>query len=194
MNFLAHLHLAHRAQLPLAGAILGDYFRGMLPPDLPAPLAASVQLHRRIDATTDRHPLVVAARATFAPGDRRYAGILLDILFDHALALDWSQHSTEPLAGFAWRAAAEVAGEPGWFERSGGTAPPADSFARLLTSYQSPEGIERAVLRTSVRLRRPEGLTNAMAGWRERMPALRADLPQLLRDLQFPDAAVLGGP
>lgn len=183
MNFLAHLWLADRSRLPLAGAILGDWFRGALPADLPPALAESVQLHRRIDATTDRHPLVAAARTGFPQGARRYSGILLDILFDHALALDWPHYSSEPLASFALRAAAEVASETGWFERAGGAAPPAEPFSRLLLSYTSPEGIERAVHRTSLRLRRPEGLVAALEGWEARMPALREGLPELLRDL-----------
>lgn len=183
MNFLAHLHLAERAALPLAGAILGDYFRGALPASLPSALARSVQLHRRIDATTDRHPVVAAARAGFPQGARRYAGILLDILFDHALALDWARYSAEPLERFAPRAAVEVATEPQWFELAGGTVPPPESFGRLLLSYRSAEGIEQAVLRTSRRLRQPEGLVNALAGWRDRMPEVRAGLPRLLEDL-----------
>lgn len=187
VNFLAHLWLAEQAQLPLAGALLGDYFRGALPADLPAPLAASVQQHRRIDAVTDRHPLVAAARETFAPGARRYAGILLDILYDHALALDWPAYSAEPLADFALRAAQAVASEPQWFERAGGTAPPAEAFTRLLLSYATTAGIERAVARTAARMRRPEGLLGALPGWEVRMPALRASLPQLLNDLRSGD-------
>lgn len=54
---------------------------------------------------TDRHPVVQAARAGFEPGARRYAGILLDILYDHCLALDWARYSDEPLAAFAQRGA-----------------------------------------------------------------------------------------
>lgn len=184
MNFLAHLWLAEQAHLPLAGALLGDYFRGALPPDLPAPLAASVQLHRRIDAVTDRHPLVVVARTTFAPGARRYAGILLDILYDHALALDWPQFSPEPLADFSRRAAQAVASEPRWFERAGGSAPPAQGLSRLLQSYATAAGIETAVQRTAARMRKPEGLLGTLPAWEARMPALREGLPQLLADLQ----------
>src|SRR4051812_19851449 len=125
MNFLAHLWLADRAELPLAGAILGDYFRGALPGDLPPALAGSVHLHRRIDATTDRHPGVQGVRAGFGSPARRYAGILLDILFDHALALDWERYAAEPLAAFADRAARDVAAESHWFGRLGAATPQA---------------------------------------------------------------------
>jgi len=184
MNFLAHLWLAEQAQLPLAGANLGDYFRGALPPELPAPLAASVQLHRHIDATSDRHPVVVAARAGFPDGARRYAGILLDLLYDHALALEWRAFSAEPLDDFAGRAAIDVGAEAKWFASSGGPVPSAAGFRALLLSYATEPGLQQAAERTARRLRRPEGMLEAMSDWRARVPALRNDLPVLLEDLR----------
>lgn len=183
MNFLAHLWLTDRAGLPLGGAILGDVLRGPLPRDMPEPLARSVRLHRSVDAHTDRHPLVVAARAQFATGARRYAGIVLDIAFDHALALDWSAYSKQPLDGFAERAGSEIAGDRAWFERAGAPAPDAAAFAALLRSYAEPAGIDRAMRRVARRLRRPEGLLHAAAGWSGWLPALRRDLPALVADL-----------
>jgi acyl carrier protein phosphodiesterase len=183
VNFLAHLWLADRARLPLAGAILGDVLRGPLPPDLPAPLAQSVRLHRRIDAATDRHPRVREARHRFAPPARRHAGIVIDVLFDHVLAREWGAYSTEPLAEFARRAALAVAAEPQWFDRGGAPVPAPLRFAALLASYRREAGIERALRRTAARLRQPSRLLEAMAGWRAHVPALRRDLPAVLADL-----------
>ena len=184
MNFLAHLWLSDRAHLPLAGAILGDTLRGALPADMPEPLACSVQLHRRVDAATDRHPRVQAARSRFQPGARRYAGILLDVLFDHVLAQDWPGYSGESLSAFADRAGRAVAGEGRWFERAHQRPPRADRFAELLFSYRLESGIELALRRTAGRLRRPQGMLDAMTGWRELVPGLRGDLPALLDDLR----------
>jgi acyl carrier protein phosphodiesterase len=183
MNFLAHLWLAEAAQLPLAGAVLGDWLRGALPAALPPPLAASVRLHRCIDAATDRHPLVRGARGRFPQGPRRYAGIVLDVLFDHALARHWPDYSREPLPEFAQRAAHAVALEASWFERAGGPAPRADAFSALLLSYRSAEGIERALRRTAQRLRDPERMSAAIAGWQQHVAALDPALPVLLHDL-----------
>jgi acyl carrier protein phosphodiesterase len=185
MNFLAHLWLTDRAGLPLAGAILGDVLHGALPAHMPAPLARAVQLHRAVDAHTDRHPRVVDARAQFGPGARRYAGIVLDLLFDHALALDWAAFSDTPLGAFAERAGAEVvAGGHAWFAHAGSPTPEAERFSALLQSYADPGGLDRAIRRTAQRLRRPEPMLDAAAGWHERLPALRRDLPTLLADLQ----------
>jgi acyl carrier protein phosphodiesterase len=183
MNFLAHFWLTDRARLPLAGALLGDVLRGALPPHMPAPLAASVTLHRRVDATTDRHPRVVAARATFPPGARRYSGIVLDLLFDHVLARDWPAYSTQPLPAFAERAARAVHEAGAWFEHAGQHRPEVDRFSALLQSYATAQGIERAIERTARRLRVPAGMLDAAAGWPGRLPALERDLPVLLEDL-----------
>jgi acyl carrier protein phosphodiesterase len=168
----------------LAGALLGDYWRGALPPEMPPDLALSVRLHRRIDAVTDRHPQVQAARAGFADGERRYAGILLDLLYDHLLAQDWARYSAEALPDFARRAARHVVSEARWFEQAGGPVPQAGSFGALLVSYGSEAGLEQAVRRTAQRLRKPQVLLDAMRGWRGRLPRLREDLPVLLEDLR----------
>ncbi len=183
MNFLAHLWLTDRAGLPLAGAILGDVLRGPMPPAMPEPLARSVMLHRRVDAHTDRHPRVVAAREGFAPGARRYAGIVLDLLYDHVLAGDWAAHAAQPLEQFAHRAGREVAEGRRWFEHAGDTAPDPARFSALLQSYATASGMDFAIQRTAGRLRRPQGLLDAAAGWQQRIEGLRADVAPLLADL-----------
>ncbi|MEG2942357.1 MAG: acyl carrier protein phosphodiesterase, partial [Thermomonas sp.] len=60
--------------------------------------------HRRIDQYTDAHPAVVAARGLFdGAGLRRYAGIVLDVYFDHCLARGWSRWNDAPLGDFTAR-------------------------------------------------------------------------------------------
>ncbi len=100
MNFLAHFHLAWPDPGLLAGGLEGDYYKGPLRDDLPADLARGVSLHRAIDAYTDRHPLTGELRRAFPRHLRRYAGILLDLSFDHFLSLHWERFSELPLAEF----------------------------------------------------------------------------------------------
>jgi len=184
VNFLAHLWITDRAGLPLAGAILGDVLRGPLPPAMPGPLARSVLLHRQVDAHTDRHPRVVAARSGFPQGARRYAGILLDLLYDHVLAQDWVAHTGQPLFEFADHAGREVARDYAWFEHAGDSAPEPGRFSALLQSYATVPGMQRTIERTARRLSKPAGLLDAASGWTDRLEGLRADLPLLLADLQ----------
>lgn len=184
MNYLAHFWLTDAAKLPLAGAILGDLVRGRLEGKFPPALERSIRLHRRIDVLTDTHPLSLAARTEFAPGARRYAGILLDVLHDHCLARDWPRYSAEPLAEFAARAAQATAAESAGFARAGSSPPTAAQLRSLLLSYAEETGIERALARVASRLSKPEGLMTAARDWRLRIPALVSNLPDLLRDLR----------
>jgi acyl carrier protein phosphodiesterase len=184
MNYLAHLWLTEHAGLPLPGAVLGDLVHGRLDGRFASALERSIALHRRIDVVTDAHPLVVAARTEFGPGARRYAGIVLDLLHDHALALDWSEFSEESLEAFAQRSAQALAAEHTGFALAGKDAPPQDEFRRLLLSYATGAGMDRAVCRVASWLRKPEGLIGAAEGWRERLAAARQRLPLLLEDLR----------
>lgn len=182
MNFLAHLWLAERTQTSLAGAILGDEFRGRIPADMPAALALAIGLHRRVDAVTDRHPAIQSARERFPAGARRYGGIVLDIACDHLLARRWDEFSGEALDVFAGRAAQDVEQDRSWADL-GHRAPRADDLRRLLLSYAQEAGIELAIRRTAERLRDPQGLLTAGRDWPRHATALEDAFPALLADV-----------
>ena len=100
MNFLAHFHLAWPDQGLVAGGLEGDYYKGPLRGELPSPIERGVKLHRAIDAYTDNHPLVQQLRRDLPQTLRRYAGILIDLSFDHYLSKHWELYSAIPLATF----------------------------------------------------------------------------------------------
>lgn len=112
VNHLAHVVLAGRDPLAVTGAVLGDFWRGAPDPGWPAALAAGVRLHRWIDAHSDAHPAVREARRQFDPGFRRYAGIALDVWFDHLLALDVGRLTGEPLEAVEERVRRALAHAP----------------------------------------------------------------------------------
>jgi len=87
----------------MLGGLLGDFVHGAIPESYPERVRAGIRLHRAIDVFTDGHPAVHAARATFVAPFRRYAGILLDVWFDHLLARDFVRWSAEPLDVFSAR-------------------------------------------------------------------------------------------
>jgi acyl carrier protein phosphodiesterase len=93
MNFLAHFHLAWPEDGLLAGALEGDYHKGPISDELSADLARGVRLHRAIDAYTDNHPAIAALRREFPAELRRYAGILIDLSFDHYLSRHWQRYA-----------------------------------------------------------------------------------------------------
>ena len=103
MNYLAHAWLARHSDDAILGALLGDFVFGQSGlEDWPAPVRSEIVRHRRIDRYTDDHPAVVAMRTRFG-GLRRYAGIVLDVYFDHCLAQGWDRWNAAPLAAFTAR-------------------------------------------------------------------------------------------
>lgn len=100
MNYLAHSFLARRAPELVIGGLLGDFVKGRLDDRYPPGVRAGIELHRAIDRYTDAHPLVQAGRALIAPERRRFAGILLDVFYDHFLALHWHRYCDIPLPRF----------------------------------------------------------------------------------------------
>ncbi|PVZ16219.1 MULTISPECIES: ACP phosphodiesterase [unclassified Pseudomonas] len=101
MNYLAHLHLGGPGEQQRLGSLYGDFVKGPLEGRFSPALEASIRLHRAIDRYTDSHPLVLVALARFPKERRRFAGIVLDVFFDHCLARYWHRYCEEPLATFS---------------------------------------------------------------------------------------------
>jgi acyl carrier protein phosphodiesterase len=109
MNYLAHLHLAPNDAQARIGNLLGDFIRPVHAQHLPLAMQLGMQLHRQIDQYTDAHPLVRHCKQFIAPERQRYAGILLDIYFDHFLARHWVQFHPQALPEFSQQVYAELA-------------------------------------------------------------------------------------
>lgn len=105
MNHLAHALLADAGGAEFAlGSAQGDFTHGPPDPAWPEARQAGLRFHRAIDRLTDAHPEVVAARNAFEPPLRRYAGIVLDVWFDHLLVRGWHRYcAEEPLPRFSRR-------------------------------------------------------------------------------------------
>lgn len=183
MNYLAHLHLGGDSPAQLLGSLYGDFVKGPLAGRFPADVEAAIRLHRRIDAFTDRHPQVRLAVARFPAERRRYAGILLDLFFDHCLASCWDDYADEPLQCFSARVYGVLAAEA---ELPGRLALIAPRMAEQdwLGSYREFAVLERVLLNMQRRLSRPEGLDGALAELARLYPWLlddfRAFYPELI--------------
>ena len=91
MNHFAHLVLAQPTVESTVGNLLGDFARGVDPAALPEAVSAGLANHRAVDRFTDAHPAVREMRRSFSPARRRFAGIALDIYFDHLLLRYWDR-------------------------------------------------------------------------------------------------------
>jgi acyl carrier protein phosphodiesterase len=100
MNHIAHFLLAPHTGDGAIGTLLADFHRGPISLQLPKEVAAAIALHRAIDSHTDRHPATREAKTLFAAGSRRYAGVALDLYFDHCLVRGWANHAAMPFPEF----------------------------------------------------------------------------------------------
>ena len=117
MNHFAHLVLSQATVESTVGNLLGDFARGVDANSLPAPVRAGLLNHRAVDRFTDSHPLVLEMKRNFSSGRRRFAGIALDIYFDHLLLTHWEHFEQrdpgELIAKFYQRMAAGQSLMPG---------------------------------------------------------------------------------
>ncbi|MBT2788809.1 MULTISPECIES: ACP phosphodiesterase [unclassified Halomonas] len=89
MNFLAHAWLVSAGSDDfLYGNLIADGVKGRDLSAWPSATALGIRHHRRVDAWVDSHPSVIDARRRAPAGQRRYAGIALDMVWDHFLARD----------------------------------------------------------------------------------------------------------
>ncbi len=106
MNILAHAYLSNRQEGLLIGNFIADFIKGD-PANprhgLSAEVVQGIRLHRSIDAFTDAHPAVERVRRYLRPRCHKYAGVAVDVFFDHFLATGFAVLTGEELTGFvAW--------------------------------------------------------------------------------------------
>ena len=100
MNFLAHQHLSFPYSKEMIGNFIGDYVKGKKYRDYEVKIARGIMLHRKIDSFTDQHPITTKCRDLFSASYGKYAGIIVDMVYDYALAYNWSQYATLKLESF----------------------------------------------------------------------------------------------
>ena len=91
MNHFAHLVLSRSTDESVVGNLLGDFARGVVQDQLPDAVLAGLLNHRAVDRFTDSHPVVQELKSCFSHQRRRFAGIALDIYFDHLLINHWDR-------------------------------------------------------------------------------------------------------
>jgi len=103
MNFLAHSLLGFDDSALISGQFCGDFVRGRDLSQFPERVALGIRLHRHLDVYTDNYPRLLSARQQMIGIPRRFIGIIVDVLFDHYLAVHWRQYSDVSLKVHAGR-------------------------------------------------------------------------------------------
>ena len=73
----------------MIGNLIGDAVKGRQYEGLQPFVRKGVLMHRAIDDYTDRHPVNAEIRKLLHPEFGKYAGVYLDMFYDHFLAANW---------------------------------------------------------------------------------------------------------
>ena len=153
MNWLAHILLSEPNVENRLGNLLGDLVKGKDLDGLNCNLRRGVSRHYAIDKFTDSHPIVKISKKRIDKEYSKFAGILIDVFYDHLLAKNWAIYSDTIFADFT----VEIYES---FQKYSGEIPPSARQiigymvdGDWLTSYQHLSGVENALDRIDYRIR-----------------------------------------
>ena len=81
----------------MIGNFIADHIRGNKFTHYPENIQKGILLHREIDTFTDTHKIVRKSKRRLHERYKHYDGIIIDIFYDHFLAINWSSYSQIPL-------------------------------------------------------------------------------------------------
>ena len=188
MNFLAHLCLADGDPGLMLGGLLGDFVRGRRAlRKYPEPVRQGIVLHRYIDRCADQSAVVKKLRPQFPREFRRYAGIIIDLAFDHELAVNWWRYMPGSLERFDVEIRDLLRGHTDIMpDRLVGFMRYADRHG-LFTAYREEDVTLFALAGLGTRLSRPNPLHRVAEIWPDMAPkfkpAFRQFFPQIQSDV-----------
>ena len=166
MNYLVHFLLAGDDDELRLGNVLGDFVKGRVErfehSGLTERVRTGIQLHRTIDAFSDRHPAVRRSKRILAPDYGRLSGVIVDVFYDHVLARRWAEHHPQPLPAYAQDVYRTLHGN--LHRLPSGVHPLINAMSRgdWLRGYASLHGIDRAL--QGMAMRRPVAAGIGTAG------------------------------
>ena len=162
MNHLAHIFLSGDDEYIKIGNFISDYIKGKKYKMYDSKIQTGILMHRNIDDFTDKNPVPKKAKSLFLPYFRKYAGIVVDLFYDHFLAVNWNRFSEQPLNEFVQEFYAIL-------ERNNEQLPhQVQSFLprmieqNRLYSYKNIQGLEQALKIMSRRTSLPDYTSKAI--------------------------------
>jgi acyl carrier protein phosphodiesterase len=100
MNFLSHLFLSGDSEGLIIGNYIADSVKGSDYKNYLPEIQKGILLHRMIDTFTDAHSVVEESKARLRPAYRKYSSVIVDVYYDHYLAVNWKEYSNENLSDY----------------------------------------------------------------------------------------------
>ena len=151
MNFLAHIYLSGDNDLIKIGNFMADGIRGKHFESYPLEIQKGIILHRAIDTFTDANPIFRQSTKKLHENYHHYAGVIVDVFYDHFLAKNWTKYSDEKLDDFVERFYQSLEDNTAHLsERTKGMMPYMIK-QNWLVSYQTIEGINQILTQMDYR-------------------------------------------
>jgi len=100
LNYLAHLFLAGNHPEIILGNFIADHVKGSDIKKYSETVQYGIMMHRNIDTFTDHHPVVKQSIARIRADFRKYAGVVVDMYYDHFLSSQWHEYSLMDISTF----------------------------------------------------------------------------------------------
>lgn len=124
---------------------MGDFVKGSNLTHLPEMVAKGVVLHREIDSYTDSHPTVMKSKDKLRKKYRHYAGVIVDMYYDHFLAINFEDYHSLALDQFAQEKYALLENHWDLIPPRGQHMLPYLIRGDWLSNYAKKEGIHRSL-------------------------------------------------
>jgi acyl carrier protein phosphodiesterase len=145
MNYLAHIYLSGESDLITIGNFIADGIKGKDYRTYPVDIQIGILLHRHIDTFTDAHKTVRKSTKRLHKKYSHYSGIIVDMLYDHFLAKNWSNYSRTDLSLYTENFYASLETHYNILPNRIQKMIPYMLADNWLVSYASKEGIGRAL-------------------------------------------------
>jgi acyl carrier protein phosphodiesterase len=186
LNFLAHLLLADDSDASRIGNLLGDFTRGPiaeLAKIYPPEIVRGIFMHRAVDRYTDSHSAFKRSRTLLHPERRRFAGIIVDLIYDHFLSMHWGEFSNVHIDNFCQQVYRELEAHPEWHAGRLAEIVPVMKRENWLMRYHSIDGMRLTMSEVSQRSPRISKMAQGIDDLLENYDALEEHFMDFMPDL-----------
>ncbi|HKI75050.1 MAG TPA: ACP phosphodiesterase [Pseudomonadales bacterium] len=183
MNHLAHFKVAHPDPGLMVGGFLGDFVKGRLTGDYPHEVERGIRLHRAVDAFVDSHPVARHSVQRFVPPYRRFAPILVDVIYDHYLAELWASYHDEAIQRFCDAVFEALSGHASLLPTRARTIAERMMASRSMEQYYRDDFVAGSFRSLAGRLKRDNPMAEAFTEFDRLRTELREDFVRFFPDL-----------
>ncbi len=163
---------------------MGDFVKGPIADHYPEDIRLGLTLHRRIDSLAQSSPHCRASRQRLHPRYGHVRSVMVDIFFDHFLAVSWSDYHTEPLEVFAGKFYRTLHEYRPWLPEGLARIAPRMTERNWLVAYREKPTVERALQHLASRLSRPTPLAEGLTELNRCEASLKQDFRRFMLEAQ----------